>query len=63
MQVSVKKKAYNDKDVTPMHYACINPDKRYVEALMEAEPDFNHPDRDSVRSIHYAAVRISLVWL
>lgn len=56
MQVSVKKKARFDKNVTPMHYACINPDKRYVEALMNVEPNFNHPDRDSMRSTHYAAV-------
>ena len=31
LPISVKKKSFNDQDLTPVHYACINNDTQYLE--------------------------------
>ena len=55
-QVSVKKKGQlGNKSVSPLHCACINPNEKYLEQLIAVEPDFNTPDEDHWRPLHYAA--------
>uniref|UniRef100_A0A914UJC1 Uncharacterized protein n=1 Tax=Plectus sambesii TaxID=2011161 RepID=A0A914UJC1_9BILA len=56
MPISVKKKGRENKDFTPIHAACINPNDAYLKDMIAVESDFNHADADGWRSIHYAAV-------
>lgn len=53
--ISVKKKGLDNKDVTPLHCACINPNENYLKELVAVEPDINHPDKDNLRASHYVA--------
>uniref|UniRef100_A0A0N5AY30 Poly [ADP-ribose] polymerase n=1 Tax=Syphacia muris TaxID=451379 RepID=A0A0N5AY30_9BILA len=56
LPISVMKKAYRNRDITPLHTAAINPNVLYLKALMAVEANFNIADSDSWYTIHYAAV-------
>lgn len=46
MPVSVHKKGFQNREITPMHTAAINPNVAYLKALTAVEPNFNIPDAD-----------------
>ena len=52
---SVRKKPGNQSMMTPLHCACINPNKKYLERLLSIEPDLNLEDKKGRKPIHYAA--------
>lgn len=56
LAASVKKKPYDNKSITPLHCAAINPNVAYLTRLLTIEPDINLVDRDHRRPIHFAAV-------
>ena len=43
-KASVTKAAYQNKGITPLHCACINPDPSFLKALLEVEPDMQTMD-------------------
>ena len=49
------KKANTNKDITPLHCACINPNPKYLKALLDANPELNVIDQDLRKPVHYAA--------
>lgn len=51
--VSVAKKGSGG--VTPLHFACINPDVSILQQVLAVNPDFNLQDGQMRRPIHYAA--------
>lgn len=55
LKVSVGKKANTNKDITPLFCACINPNPKYIRALLEVGPDNGMVDSDLRRACHYAA--------
>jgi ankyrin repeat protein len=55
MKVSVAKKANTNKDITPLHCACINPNPKYIKLLLDANPDLNLTDNEMRKPVHYAA--------
>ena len=55
-EVSVNKKAdYSNKQITPMHCACINPDPGPLEAMFRVNPNLGQADLDQRKLVHYAA--------
>ncbi|XP_052057851.1 poly [ADP-ribose] polymerase tankyrase-like isoform X2 [Mytilus californianus] len=52
---SVRKKPGDQSMMTPLHCACINPNKKYLERLLSIEPDINLEDKKGRKPIHYAA--------
>lgn len=52
---SVRKKPSDQSMMTPLHCACINPNKKYIERLLSIEPDLNLEDKKGRKPIHYAA--------
>ena len=42
--VSITKKAQSDNSVTPLHFACINPNVEVLEALLNQSPEVNVED-------------------
>ena len=55
-EVSVKKKAdYSNKQITPMHCACINPDTGPLEAMFRLNPNLVQADLEQRKLVHYAA--------
>lgn len=58
LRVSVTKKANTNRDITPLHCACINPNPKYLKLLLDANPDFNVNDTDLRKPVHYAAACI-----
>uniref|UniRef100_A0A914DEG5 PARP n=1 Tax=Acrobeloides nanus TaxID=290746 RepID=A0A914DEG5_9BILA len=56
MPISVTKKAPNNKKITPIHTAAINPNVELLKAMIPFEPNYNHPDMDNWSTIHYASV-------
>ena len=55
-EVSVKKKAdYGNKQITPLHCACINPNTGPLEAMFRISPDLSMADTDQRKLVHYAA--------
>ncbi|CAH1779903.1 unnamed protein product [Owenia fusiformis] len=54
-EASVKKKPYENKQMTPLHCAAINPNTKYLSKLLSIFPDHNLCDMDQRRPIHYAA--------
>ncbi|XP_052767208.1 poly [ADP-ribose] polymerase tankyrase-like isoform X2 [Mya arenaria] len=56
LAASVKKKPYDNKSITPLHCAAINPNVAYLKRLLAVEPNMNLEDRDHRRPIHFAAV-------
>ena len=54
--VSVTKKAgRSNKAVTPVHFAAINPDPKYLRELLDVHPDTAVSDLEQWRIAHYAA--------
>ncbi|XP_052272329.1 poly [ADP-ribose] polymerase tankyrase-like isoform X2 [Dreissena polymorpha] len=56
MAASVKKKPWDNKSITPLHCAAINPNVSYLSRLLSIEPNINLEDRDHRRPIHFSAV-------
>ena len=55
-EVSAKKKAgYENKNITPLHCACINPSIGPLQALFRVCPDIYIADSDEKKLVHYAA--------
>lgn len=55
--VSVTKKMLKEnKQITPVHLACINPNPKYLKKLLAISPADNVEDDTLRRPIHYAAV-------
>jgi ankyrin repeat protein len=54
LRVSVTKKANTNRDITPLHCACINPNPKFLKALMETGPELQTVDTDLKRPVHYA---------
>jgi ankyrin repeat protein len=44
LKVSVGKKANTNKDITPLFCACINPNPKFIRALLDVGPDTNMVD-------------------
>eukprot|EP01125_Pyxidicula_operculata_P022385 TRINITY_DN910_c2_g1_i3.p1 TRINITY_DN910_c2_g1~~TRINITY_DN910_c2_g1_i3.p1 ORF type:complete len:2962 (-),score=808.64 TRINITY_DN910_c2_g1_i3:90-8975(-) len=57
--VSVKKKLNDNLRISPLHMACINPNPKYLAALLDAMPDFALPDAANHKLVHYAAACVS----
>ena len=55
LRVSCTKKANTNRNITPLHCACINPNPKYLKALLEVGADYNVIDEDLRKPIHYAA--------
>lgn len=55
LKVSVAKKANTNRDITPLFCACINPNPRFLKALIDAGGDNSIVDADLRRAAHYAA--------
>ena len=56
-EVSARKKSgQENRCITPLHTACINPDTGPLEALYQACPDLFLTDFDQWKPVHYAAV-------
>jgi ankyrin repeat protein/predicted DNA-binding WGR domain protein len=53
--VSVTKKPYANKIIAPLHTAAINPNPKYLKALLDVVPEYNYPDEERRKPIHYAA--------
>ncbi len=58
-KTSVTKKANTNKDLTPMHCACINPNENILKQLLDISTEVSVPDSELRRPIHYAAACIS----
>ena len=41
--------------ITPIHCAAINPNAKYLTRLLGVLPEYNLPDKQNRRPIHYAA--------
>ena len=55
-EVSVNKKAdYSNRQITPLHCACINPNTGPLEAMFRVSPDLSAADLDQRKLVHYAA--------
>jgi ankyrin repeat protein len=52
---SVTKKAPSAGSITPMHLACINPNKEVLRTLIKQNNDINVLDDKGYKPIHYAA--------
>ncbi|EFO99914.1 CRE-PME-5 protein [Caenorhabditis remanei] len=55
LPVSVAKKAFMNKNVTPLHSAAISNSTHMLEAMRTVYPTINIPDQDNWYTIHYAA--------
>ena len=53
---SITKKAVSDANVTPLHFACVNPNREVLAKLLEQSPEFNVQDTMLFKPIHFAAV-------
>jgi ankyrin repeat protein len=51
----VTKKANTNKDLTPLHCACINPNPKFLKALLDTGAEMQTIDTDLRRPVHYAA--------
>ncbi|CAD6186973.1 unnamed protein product [Caenorhabditis auriculariae] len=56
LPVSVVKKGFNNRSITPVHTAAITNDSKLLEKLRSIDPNINVPDQDNWYTIHYAAV-------
>lgn len=54
-KVSVTKKPIENFLVSPLHCAAINPDPKYLEALLSQCDDISYADSMARKAIHYAA--------
>lgn len=55
LAASVRKKPFDNRAITPLHCAAINPNVKYLTRLLSIEPDIGLMDRAHRRPIHYAA--------
>ncbi|CCD69564.1 Poly [ADP-ribose] polymerase tankyrase [Caenorhabditis elegans] len=55
LPVSVAKKAYMNKNITPLHTAAISNSTHMLEAMRAVYPTINIPDQDNWYTMHYAA--------
>ena len=53
-KISLTKKSLNS-NITPIHYACINPNGKILEYLLAHSPEYNVPDWQMRKPVHYAA--------
>lgn len=44
----------NDRDITPLHYACATSDHKLVKLLLESKANVNALDREGYTPLHYA---------
>ncbi|CAJ0946268.1 unnamed protein product, partial [Mesorhabditis belari] len=56
LSISIKKKAFENRCVTPMHTAAINPNVEYLKAFHAIEPNISMVDVDNWTVAHYASV-------
>ncbi|GMS81496.1 hypothetical protein PENTCL1PPCAC_3671, partial [Pristionchus entomophagus] len=56
LAISVRKKCFNYRNITPIHTAAINPDPSFLTALRDVDPVINVPDQNNWYTMHYAAV-------
>ena len=52
---SITKKAANTS-ITPLHLACLNPNKAVLQALLDQNNEINVLDTQNNKPIHYAAI-------
>lgn len=52
---SITKKAVSDNNVTPLHFAAINPNKDVIKKLLEQNMELNTMDNLMHKPIHFAA--------
>ena len=52
---SLTKKAHSDSNVTPMHFACLNPNVEVLAKMLDQAPEFNVQDAFLFKPIHFAA--------
>ena len=55
LRQSTTKKANTNRDITPLHCACINPNPKYLRALLDTGAEVQTLDTDLRRLVHYAA--------
>jgi ankyrin repeat protein len=55
LRASVTKKANTNRDITPLHCACINPNPKYLKAMLDTGVELQTVDADLRRPVHYAA--------
>ena len=55
VKTSLTKKPQTNFGITPMHVACINPDTRFIQKLVDLGGDWNCLDYDNRKPFHYAA--------
>ncbi|GMR59913.1 hypothetical protein PMAYCL1PPCAC_30108, partial [Pristionchus mayeri] len=56
LAISVRKKCFNFRNITPIHTSAINPDASFLSALRDVDPVINVPDQNNWYTMHYAAV-------
>jgi ankyrin repeat protein len=44
VKASVTKKCNTNKDITPLHCACINPNGKFLKQLLDVSPEINNID-------------------
>eukprot|EP01022_Parablepharisma_sp_SALTPOND_P016946 TRINITY_DN259_c0_g2_i2.p1 TRINITY_DN259_c0_g2~~TRINITY_DN259_c0_g2_i2.p1 ORF type:complete len:1345 (+),score=203.61 TRINITY_DN259_c0_g2_i2:2443-6477(+) len=54
-KASVHKKTIGNDQVTPTHCACVNPNPKYLQALLDADPNVQIMDEKNRKPVHYAA--------
>ena len=54
--ISVQKKGTNCQSMTPLHFACINPNSSVLEQLLKVNGDLTMMDMAMRKPIHFAAV-------
>ena len=52
---SITKKGISDNNVTPLHFACINPNVEVLEKLLAQSPEVHVADGSLNKPIHFAA--------
>lgn len=58
---SVAKKASNNDGISPLHFACINPDVSVLRKLYSVNPEYSSQDFIQRKLVHYAAANFSEV--
>ena len=53
--INITKKATMNLGMTPLHFACINPDTNILKELLSVNGDVNMLDNEMRRPVHYAA--------
>ena len=59
LRQSVTKKANTNRDLTPLHCACINPNPKFLKALLDTGAEMQTIDSDLRRPVHYAAASVT----